>query len=59
MGALSSLALKASITTAADNKFCDKFCDIFPSLNKKKGMIFHENRLPDDSHEISCLIRYF
>ena len=23
-------------------------------------MIFHENRLPaDDSHEISCLIRYF
>ena len=26
----------------------------------KKGMIFHENRLPaDDSHEISCLIYYF
>ena len=23
-------------------------------------MIFHKNRLPaDDSHEISCLIRYF
>ena len=29
-------------------------------LLTKKGMIFHENRLPaDDSHEISCLICYF
>ena len=40
------------ITTAAD----DTFCDIFPNF-RKKGMIFHENRLPaDDSQEISCLI---
>ena len=45
------LTLKAPITTADD-----KFCDIFPNF-RKKGMIFHENRLPaDDSHEISCLI---
>ena len=45
------LTLKAPITTAAD----DKFCDIF-SYFRKKGIIFHENRLPaDDSHEISCL----
>ena len=50
------LTLKAPITTAAD----DKFCDIFPNFRQKKGMIFHENRLPaDDSHEISCLICYF
>ena len=50
------LTLKASITTAAD----DKFCDIFPNFRKKLGMILHENRLPaDDSHEISCLICYF
>ena len=27
---------------------------------KKKGMIFHENRLPaEDSYDISCLIWYF
>ena len=46
-----SLTLEASITTAAD----DKFCEIFPNY-KKKGMVFHENHLPaDDSHEISCL----
>ena len=51
-----ALTLKAPITTAAD----DKFCDIFPCFRKKSGMIFHENRLPaDDSHEISCLICYF
>ena len=46
------LTLKAPITTAAD-KFLDlsQFC--------KKDMIFHENHLQaDDSHEISCLIRY-
>ena len=53
--AISLLTLKAPITTAAD----DKFCEIFPKF-KKKGMIFHENRLSaDDSHEISCLICYF
>ena len=47
------LTLKATITTAAD----DKFCNIFPNLRQKYGMILHENRLPaDDSHEISCLI---
>ena len=50
------LILKAPITTAAD----DKFCDIFPNFQKNKGVIFHENRLPaDDSHEISFLICYF
>ena len=50
---LSFLTLKAPITTAAD----DKFCDIFPDLRYIYGMILHENRLPaDDSHEISCLI---
>ena len=32
----------------------------FLIFKKKKGMIFHENRLPaDDSHEMSCLICYF
>ena len=46
---------KAPITTAAD----DKFYNIFPKF-RKKGMIFHENRLPtDDSHEISCLFCHF
>ena len=50
------LSLKAPITTAAD----DKFCNIFSSFRQKEGMIFHENRLPaDDFHEISCLIYYF
>ena len=50
------LTLKAPITTAAD----DKFCDIFPNFPKKLGMIFHEKRLPaDDPHEISYLICYF
>ena len=50
-----ALTLKAPITTAADEKFCDIFSNF-----KKKGMIFHENCLPaDDSHEISCLICYF
>ena len=49
------LTLKAPITTAAD----DKFCDIFSNF-RKKGMMFHGNRLPaDDSHEISSLICYF
>ena len=50
------LTLKAPITTAAD----DKFCEIFPNFRKKiRYMIFHEIRLPaDDSHEISCLICY-
>ena len=43
------LTLKAPITTAADGKISN----IFPNF-KKKGIIFHENRLPaDDSHEIS------
>ena len=47
------LTLKAPITTAAD----DKFCDIFPNFRQKLGMILHESCLPaDDSHEISCLI---
>ena len=51
-----TLTLKAPITTAAD----DKFCDIFPNFRNKLDMIFHENRLPaDDSHEISYLICYF
>ena len=50
------LTHKASITTAAD----DKFCDVLPNFRQKEGMILHENRLPaDDSHEISCLIGYF
>ena len=49
------LTLKAPITTAAD----DKFCDIFPNFRKVRYNI-HENRLlADDSHEISCLICYF
>ena len=52
---LKNLTLKAPITTAAD----DKFCEIFPNF-QKKGMIFHENCLPaDNSHEISCFICYF
>ena len=52
---LDVLTLKAPITTVAD----DKLCDIFSNFRKKKGMIFHENRLPaDDSHEI-CLICYY
>ena len=51
-----SLTLKAPITIAAD----DKFCDIFPNFRKKYGMMFHENRLPaDDFQEISFLICYF
>ena len=51
-----NLTLKAPITPAADNKFCD----IFPNFQKKLGMLFHENRLlADDSHPISCLICYF
>ena len=50
------LTLKAPITTAADNKFCD----IFPHFRQKYGMIFHEIRLPaEDSHEITCLVNYF
>ena len=36
--------------TAAD----DKFCDIFLNFKKKKGMIFHENRLPAKSYLICC-----
>ena len=36
----------------------DKFCNIFLNF-QKKGMIFHENRLSDDYHEISCFICYF
>ena len=43
-----ALALKAPITTAAD----DTFCDIFSNFRKKKKKIFHEDRLlADDSHE--------
>ena len=49
------LNLKAQITTAADNKFCD----IFPNFRQKYCTIFPENRLPGDSHEISCLVGYF
>ena len=50
------LTLKAPITTAVD----DKFCDVFFNFRKKQDMIFHENRLPaDDSHEISYLILLF
>ena len=48
-----NLTLKAPITPAADNKFCDKY----PNFLKKTGMIFHENCLPaDGSREISCLL---
>ena len=50
---MSSLTLKAQITTAGD----DKFHDIFPNFRKKEGMIFYENCLPaDDSHKTSFLI---
>ena len=50
-----TLTLKAPITTAAD----DKFCDIFPSFQQKEGMIFHENRLLlEDFHKLSCLMCY-
>ena len=53
--AVYGLTLKASMTTAADGKFCDIFSNF-----QKKGMICHENRLlADDSHEISCLIVIF
>ena len=51
---LTVLALKAPITTAAD----DKFCVIFPIFLKRQDIF--ESRLPaDDSHEISCLIVIF
>ena len=41
------------ITTAAE----DKFSNIFPNLQKNKGLIFHENCLAaDNSHETSCLV---
>ena len=47
------LTLKAPITTAAG----DNFQTSFP-IFEKKGLIFHENRLPaEDSYEKSCLIR--
>ena len=50
-----TLTLKAPITTAAD----DKFCNIFLNFRKNKAMIFYKNRLPaDDSHEMSYLICY-
>ena len=57
MSVCRQLTLKAPITTAAG----DKFCDMFPNFRHKLGMIFHENRLPaaDDSHKVSCLICYF
>ena len=45
------LPLKASITTAAD----DKFRDIF--LYFRKNMIYNESHPPaDESHYISCLL---
>ena len=47
------LILKALITMAAD----DKFCDIFLNFRQKKSLILHEPA--DDSHEIPCLICYF
>ena len=48
--------MKAPSTTAVD----DKFVTFFQIFEKKKGMIFHKNRLPaDDSYEISCFICYF
>ena len=51
-----SRAYWTPIITAAD----DELCDIIPSFRKKKGMIFHKNRLPaDDSYEIAWLICYF
>ena len=32
----------------------------FFQIFRKKGMLFHENRLAvDNSHEVSCLICYF
>ena len=50
------LTLKAPMTTAADNKFCE----IILNFEKEKGMIFNENCLPaDNSHEISCLFGLF
>ena len=48
------LTLKAPITTAAD----DKFITFFPNF-RKKGMIFRENRLADDSHENHALFVIF
>ena len=49
------ITLKVPITTAAEGKCLH----IFPNFQKKKGMIFHENRLlADNSHEISNLICY-
>ena len=51
-----TLTLKAPITTAED----DKFCDIFHNFRQKIRYDITWNRLPaDDSHEISCLIGYF
>ena len=45
------LTLKAPITTAAD----DKFCNVFPNFQK-----IHENCLPaDDSHETSWLCPHY
>ena len=37
----------------------DKNATAFLIFEKKEGVIFHENRLPDDSDKISCLICYF
>ena len=48
---ITKLTLKASITIAAD----DKFCDIFPSFRKK--IRYGISR--DDSLEIAYLICYF
>ena len=51
------LTLKAQITTAADDNFCDIFAIFF---DKKIGFIFHENCLPaDDSQEIASLFVIF
>ena len=55
---LVSVNLKAPITIAAD----DIFCNIILDFRAKLGtcMIFHENRLSADAyHEIPCLICYF
>ena len=43
------------ITTEADDKFCDIFLNFL-----RKGMVFHEFRLPeDDTHEMPYPIWYF
>ena len=54
------LAFFLDNTVPGRHIFYCKYCDFFPNFQKKKVMIFHENRLSADaSHELSCLICYF